>query len=203
MRQQVFLVLVAGSIVSAARADEPKVVPQAAKGREGFTTLFNGSDFSGWHGQKTMDPRTFNALSADEKAKVLAEGAEDMTKHWKVQDGVIVNDGQGVYLTTDKDFGDIELYVDFKIGPQGDSGVYLRATPQVQIWDFTEPRYAPMGADKGSGGLWNNSPGAPGKDPLVRADNPIGQWNTFHIIQVVRAHHNLLERQARGRSRDS
>ena len=97
---------------------------------------------------------------------------------------MIVNDGQGVYLTTDKDYGDIELLVDWKIGPQGDSGVYLRATPQVQVWDFTEPRYAPMGADKGSGGLWNNSPGAAGKDPLVRADNPIGQWNTFRIIQV-------------------
>ena len=164
MRQQVFLVLVAGSIVSAARADEPKVVPQAAKGREGFTTLFNGSDFSGWHGQKTMDPRVFNALSADEKAKVLAEGAEDMTKHWKVQDGVIVNDGQGVYLTTDKDFGDIELYVDFKIGPQGDSGVYLRGLRRCKS-GISPSRVRPDGADKGSGGLWNNSPGRPARTP--------------------------------------
>jgi hypothetical protein len=184
MRQLIRLFLVTGLIAGAAQGDEPKRTPQASASREGFTTLFNGTDFTGWHGLKTMDPRQLDALSADEKSKVLAEGAEDMKKHWKVQDGVIVNDGQGVYLTTDKDYGDIELFVDFKIGPQGDSGVYLRATPQVQIWDFTEPRYAPMGADKGSGGLWNNSQGAPGKDPLVRADNPIGQWNTFHIIQV-------------------
>ena len=131
-----------------------------------------------------MDPRKFAALSADEKAKLLARDAEDMKKHWRVEDGVIVNDGQGAYLTTDKDYGDIELFVDFKIGPKGDSGVYLRGTPQVQIWDFTEPSYANMGADKGSGGLWNNSPGNPGKDPLVLADNPIGEWNTFRIIQV-------------------
>ena len=89
-----------------------------------------------------MDPRQFEAMAADEKSKVLAEGAEDMKKHWRVENGVIVNDGQGVYLTTDKDYGDVELFVDWKIGPQGDSGVYLRATPQVQIWDFTEPRYA-------------------------------------------------------------
>jgi hypothetical protein len=41
-----------------------------------------------------------------------------------------------------------------------------------------------LGADKGSGGLWNNSPGAAGKDPLVLADNPFGEWNTFRIIQV-------------------
>ena len=41
-----------------------------------------------------------------------------------------------------------------------------------------------IGADKGSGGLWNNSPGAPGKDPLVLADKPFGEWNKFRIIQV-------------------
>ena len=125
---------------------------------QGFVALFNGKDFSGWHGLKTMDPREFESLSADAKAKELADGATDLKKHWRVEDGVIVNDGQGAYLTTDNGYGDIELLVDFKIGPKGDSGVYLRGTPQVQIWDFTEPRYARMGADKGSGGLWNNSP---------------------------------------------
>ena len=116
--------------------------------------------------------------------------------------GEIVNDGQGVYLTTDKDYGDVELFVDFKIGPKGDSGVYLRGTPQVQIWDFTEPSYARMGADKGSGGLWNNSPGNAGKDPLTVADNPIGQWNTFRIIQTGAADDGLSQRQARCRSCD-
>jgi hypothetical protein len=150
----------------------------------GFTSLSNGRDLSGWHGQETMDPRKFAALGAEDRAKKLATDAEDVKKHWHAQGGDIVNDGHGVYLTSDKDYGDIELFVDFKIQPKGDSGLYLRATPQVQIWDFTEPSYFKMGADKGSGGLWNNNPGNPGKDPLVRADNPIGQWNTFRIIQV-------------------
>ncbi len=149
----------------------------------GFVTLFNGQDFAGWHGQETADPRKFAALSAEAKAKQLASDAEDLKKHWHVDNGEIVNDGQGVYLTTDKDYGDVELFVDFKIGPKGDSGVYLRGTPQVQVWDFTEPSYARNGADKGSGGLWNNKPGN-GKDPLCVADNPIGQWNTFRIIQT-------------------
>ena len=149
-----------------------------------FITLFNGQDLAGWHGQETADPRKFAALSGDEKAKQLARDAEDLKEHWRVENHEIVNDGQGVYLTTDKDYGDIELCVDFKIGPKGDSGVYLRGTPQVQIWDFTEPSYANLGADKGSGGLWNNSPGNPGKDPLTLADNPVGQWNSFRIIQT-------------------
>jgi hypothetical protein len=151
---------------------------------EGFIPLFNGQDFAGWHGLDTMDPRNFDALDAEAKAKALADGATDLKKHWRVEDGVIINDGQGAYLTSDKDYGDIELLVDFKIGPKGDSGVYLRGTPQVQIWDFSEPSYARMGADKGSGGLWNNTAGATGKDPLTRADNPVGEWNTFRIIQV-------------------
>jgi alpha-L-rhamnosidase len=168
-------------VVRAAAAAEPA---RAERSAGGFVDLFNGKDLTGWHGRETADPRKFAALSADEKAKELARDAEDAKKHWHVSSGEIVNDGQGVYLTTDKDYGDVELFVDFKIGPKGDSGVYLRGTPQVQIWDYTEPSYAKMGADKGSGGLWNNSPGNPGKDPLVRADNPIGQWNTFRIIQV-------------------
>ena len=56
--------------------------------------------------------------------------------------------------------------------------------PQVQIWDYTEEAKFKLGADKGSGGLWNNSPGAPGKDPLVLADKPFGQWNKFRILMV-------------------
>jgi hypothetical protein len=66
--------------------------------------------------------------------------------------------------------------------PKGDSGIYLRGIPQVQIWDYTEEAKFKIGANKGSGGLWNNSPGAPGKDPLVLADKPFGEWNKFRIV---------------------
>lgn len=158
--------------------------PRGERADDGFVSLFNGRDLSGWHGQTSMDPRKFAALDDAERAALLARDATNAREHWRVENGEIVNDGQGVYLTTDQDYGDIELFIDFKIGPKGDSGVYLRGIPQVQIWDFTEPSYFRLGADKGSGGLWNNSEGAPGKDPLVCADRPIGQWNTFRIIQV-------------------
>jgi Domain of Unknown Function (DUF1080) len=184
MNKRILTVLIVGVTAASAagvisapdvRSNEPAEVSVA---------LFNGKDFTGWHGVKTMDPRSFEALGPDEKGKALADGAADLAKHWRVENGEIINDGHGAYLTTDKDFGDIELTIDFKIGPKGDSGVYLRGTPQIQIWDFSEPSYARMGADKGSGGLWNNTAGAPGKDPLVRADRPINEWNTFRIIQV-------------------
>ncbi len=172
------------SVATMTHAAAPGKASKAKSAPEGFTVLFNGSDFTGWHGEQTMDPRKVHALKGEAKEKFLKDGAEDLKKHWRVADGIIINDGQGAYLTTDKAYGDVELLVDFKIGPKGDSGVYMKGTPQIQIWDFTEPSYARNGADKGSGGLWNNAAGDPGKDPLVVADRPIGEWNTFRIIMV-------------------
>ena len=49
--------------------------------------------------------------------------------------GALVFDGKGQSLSTAKDYGDFELLVDWKIEKDGDSGIYLRGTPQVQIWD--------------------------------------------------------------------
>ncbi len=152
---------------------------------EGFTALFNGKDFTGFHGVGTEDPRKIQALSPEDRAKKFADSLADLNAHWKVDNGELVNDGKGLYMTTDKDYGDYELHVSWKLIAKGDSGVYLKGTPQVQIWDTTEAAgYHKLGADKGSGGLWNNSAGAPGKDPVAHADKPIGEWNEFRIIQV-------------------
>ena len=170
--------LVTALVAPAAIGEEPKP-PQ------GFSALSSGKDLTGWHGTGNEDPRINWALKDDERAKKFADSMADMTKHWTIENAEIVNDGNGAYLTTDKDYGDIELLIDYKTVPLADSGVYLRGTPQVQIWDTTkEGGKWGIGADKGSGGLWNNSPGAPGKDPLVLADKPFGQWNSLRIIQV-------------------
>jgi hypothetical protein len=152
---------------------------------EGFTPLFNGKDLSGWHGMPHFDPYKLAAMSEADRKAQIDKWTDDAKKHWTVEKGELVNDGNGAYLTTDKDYGDIELLIDYKTVPKADSGIYLRATPQVQIWDYTkEGGKWNLGADKGSGGLWNNSEGAPGKDPLVLADKPFGEWNSFRIIQV-------------------
>jgi len=150
----------------------------------GFTALFNGKDLSGWWGASTEDPRQWMALPPEQFQKKRAASLEDIRQHWRVENGELVNDGKGLYLTTDKHFRDFELLIDYKTVPKADSGIYLKGCPQVQIWDYTkEGGKWNLGADKGSGGLWNNSPGAPGKDPLVFADKPFGQWNHFRIIQ--------------------
>jgi hypothetical protein len=134
---------------------------------------------------KDFNPYEFAKLSDDEKAARRADGTADARKHWSVDNGDLVNDGNGAYLTTDRELENIDFWIDYKTVPQADSGIYLRATPQVQIWDFTEAGGKwNLGADKGSGGLWNNAPGSAGKDPLVLADHPFGQWNRFHIQQI-------------------
>src|SRR6058998_2192524 len=150
----------------------------------GFVTLFNGSDLTGWRGGDTFDHRKWLALPEPERAATNAEWTADMQKHWRVEDRELVNDGQGKYATTEKDYGDFELLIEYKTVPKADSGIYLRGVPQVQIWDYTEDDGGTMGRTKGSGGLWNNSPGAPGKDPLVLADKPLGEWNKFRVLMV-------------------
>ena len=157
---------------------------QAGTPPEGFTALFNEKNLSGWWGLKTEDPVKWKALSADKLAEKKAASLKDIAQHWSVDGEELVNDGHGLYLSTQKNYGDFEFLVDYKTVPKADSGIYLRGIPQVQIWDSTEEAKFNIGANKGSGGLWNNSKGAPGKDPLVLADKPFGEWNSFRIIMV-------------------
>ena len=157
-----------------------------------FISLFNGRDLSGWRGGDTFDHRKLLAMPEDKRAEQIAKWNKSMLAtnektglpHWRAEKGELVNDGFGAYATTEKDYGDFELFVEYKTVPKADSGIYLRGVPQVQIWDSTETAKFSIGADKGSGGLWNNSAGAPGKDPLVLADKPFGQWNKFRILMV-------------------
>ena len=172
--------LVAVSVFSLASAQSP----QAGTPPEGFTALFNEKNLSGWWGLKTEDPVKWKALSPDKLAEKKAASIKDIAQHWSVNGEELVNDGHGLYLSTQKNYGDFEFLVDYKTVPKADSGIYLKGVPQVQIWDYTDPGKFGIGGDKGSGGLWNNSKGAKGKDPLVLADNKLGEWNSFRIRQV-------------------
>ena len=151
---------------------------------EGFRVLFNGKDLDGWHGRPHFSPIKLAAMDEDARSSKIAEWTADAKKHWTIDNGELVNDGHGAYLVTNEDFRDYELLVEYKTVPIADSGIYLKGNPQVQIWDYTEEKKFEIGANLGSGGLWNNSDGAPGKDPSTLADKPFGQWNKFKIRQV-------------------
>jgi hypothetical protein len=172
------LVLISFSGTLIAHADHP--VPP-----KGFTALFNGENLDGWFGHGTKDPRTLWKMSPEALKAHQQETLKDINKHWRVEKGELVNDGKGLYLTTLKNYGDFELLLEYKTVAKADSGIYLRGVPQVQIWDTTEAGGKwKIGADKGSGGLWNNSKGKPGKDPSKLMDKPFGEWNKFRIIMV-------------------
>jgi hypothetical protein len=141
---------------------------------EGFTALFNGADLTGWNGLVASPPARAK-MTPEQLADAQKKADEKMRAHWQVEDGALVFDGKGSNLCTAKDYGNFELYVDWKILPKGDSGIYLRGTPQVQIWDGDVHK-------EGSGGLYNNQKN-PSK-PTSRADKPVGEWNTFRIKMV-------------------
>jgi len=139
---------------------------------EGFTALFNGKDLTNWKGLVASPPK--RAQMKPEQLAAEQKKADDvMRAGWRVENGELIFCGKGQNLCTVKDYGDFELWVDWKILPKGDSGIYLRGSPQVQIWD--RPTI-------GSGGLYNNQKN-PSK-PTAIADKPIGQWNTFFIRMV-------------------
>jgi hypothetical protein len=151
---------------------------------EGFTAIFNGRDLAGWHG---FNPHAVGKLQGEKREANLKQQREEFAQHWRVEGGELVNVGTGPYATTDKEYGDIELWIEYKTVPKADSGIYLRGTPQVQIWDINQPS-DPKRPDRnpilGSGGLFNNTPKSPGRDPLVVADKPFGEWNSFRIRQI-------------------
>ncbi len=146
----------------------------------GFTALFNGRDFDNWIGGLGEDLRKVAAMLPDEQAARQKKLNDGIRQHWRVEDGVLVSDGNpNFFLSTPRDYTDFEMWVDWKINKNGDSGIYLRGVPQVQIWDPANPEVQKLGAAKGSGALWNNK--VHERWPKVVADKPVGEWNRMFI----------------------
>ncbi len=180
------------ALAGSARAAD-KAGPDDNKAPAGYTLLFNGKDLSNWHGAVAINERSKPQealVQLQDKANKLA------SETWAVQDGILVHTPKidakgkksGVSLGTAKDYGDFEFLIDWKIEEAGDSGIYLRGNPQVQVWDSEHlPKGLEADANTGSGGLWNNplpkgvDPKSIGKVPLKKADKPVGEWNTFKM----------------------
>lgn len=145
---------------------------------DGFVAIFNGKDLTGWKGL-VENPIKRAAMHPDTLAAKQAKADERMRSNWVVKNGELVFTGKGDNLATVKKYGDFEMYVDWKIEPEGDAGIYLRGTPQVQIWDTSR---VSVGAQVGSGGLYNNQK-HPSK-PTQVADNAINEWNSFYIKMI-------------------
>ncbi|MDR0394847.1 MAG: DUF1080 domain-containing protein [Tannerella sp.] len=144
----------------------------------GFVSIFNGKDLTGWKGL-VANPVQRPKMKPAALKSAQAKADEVMRSGWSVANEELVFNGKGDNICTEKAYGDFEMYVDWKLdpaGPEADAGIYLRGTPQVQIWDTSRVN---VGAQVGSGGLYNNTT-HPSK-PLKVADNKLGEWNTFYI----------------------
>jgi hypothetical protein len=147
----------------------------AKEAPEGFVSIFPEASLAGWVGGSTIDPST---ITPEQQATWDAE----LRDHWRVEGEELVSDGHGPHLVTTRNYRDFELLIDWKLSPSGDSGVYLRDTPQVQLWDPENKAAHENGAQKGSGALWNNN--GRGKWPLKLADKPTGEWNAMTVRMV-------------------
>ena len=115
---------------------------------KGFTVLFNGRDLTGWK--------------------------DDKSGNWRVEDGVLVYNGQGEHLVTEDKYGDFILLIDWKIEDGGNSGIFLRGEEQVQVEIWDKRVYD---TDMGSGAIVPYTI----HKPLNNSDSPIGEWNRFEI----------------------
>ncbi|MCA9011603.1 MAG: DUF1080 domain-containing protein [Planctomycetaceae bacterium] len=178
LRNQILLPVAVLFLIPVALRAEPPKPP------EGFRAIFNGTNLDGWHG---LNPHNGAQLTGDKKEENRKLQRAEFPKNWTVQNGELINDGHGPYATTDEEFGDIEFLIEYKTVADADSGIYLRGTPQVQIWDWHQvfdPKNPTRKPHLGSGGLFNNTPDSPGRDPRVFADKPFGAWNQFRIRQI-------------------
>ncbi len=116
-------------------------------------SLFNGKDLTGW---KLSDPKASNT--------------------WKVENGTLVNTGEGPDIITVSDFGDFKLHVEFNCAADSNSGVYLRGRYEVQI----ETDSAREPASHHTGGIYGFIAPSP---ELPRRP---GEWQSFDITLIGR-----------------
>ena len=129
----------------------------------GWKLLFDGKSLSGWRGYKTETPPT----------------------GWRAENGVLIRDGAGGDLMTVEQYGDFEFRFEWKVTPNGNSGVIYRiATTEEYPW-HTGPEYQ----------ILHNQGHRDGKDPITSAGanyavNPppkdvtkaVGEWNEGRIV---------------------
>ena len=133
---------------------------------KGFEPLFNGKDLTGW--------------------KVNKGGKMSV---WGAANGILFVDGKGGgWLMTEKEYGDFELRLEFKVPTGGNSGVALRSLMEgdpayvgmeIQIlddsWYKNRSNYPNLKKTQLTGSIYDVVP--PEKD----ATKPAGEWNQYQI----------------------
>ena len=126
--------VLAASVIMPLGAQNKEITPPAPTIPEGFTSIFNGRDLTGWHVSKTNHHGT--------------------TPDFRVMHGVIVGTqnpfGLGGVLLTDKKYRNFEVYMEIKPDYGCDSGLFLRSSEAGEAYQVTLD-YLPGG---GMGGIY-------------------------------------------------
>jgi hypothetical protein len=144
------LLLAAGGAFGAAVLRSRAGVP------EGFQPLFDGKTLKGW----TPKPRPAGKAGSPDS---FYERTLKACGRWTIQDGAIVGEqdppgsGLGGYLVSDEAFADFELLIDAKPDWPADTGIYVRATPDVRVGFQVLLDHRPHG---GIGGYYGNGLGS-------------------------------------------
>ncbi len=129
---------------------------------EDWIALFNGKNLDGW------------------------QAVDGPLSSWHVEDDILYcSGGGGGWLSTNKEYGDFEIALEFRVPPGGNSGVFLRAPHEnnpayagmeIQILDDRAEQYAKLQPFQYCGSLYGIAA------PKTRASKPAGEWQKMHIL---------------------
>jgi Domain of Unknown Function (DUF1080) len=140
----------------------PSATASAQRAGE-WISLFDGKTTAGWRGYK--------------KATIPSG--------WAVVDGALTRVGQGGDIVTEREFGDFELELEWKVPEAGNSGIFYRATEstdrifenatEMQVLDNVKhpDNKTPLTLAGANYGLYP----AP-----ADAAKPVGEWNQVRIV---------------------
>lgn len=145
---------------------------QIIQAQKGFKPLFDGKTTNGWH----------------------TYGKDSALAGWKVEDGLLhfnpdkAKDGQGGDLVTNAEFENFHLKLEWKISPNGNSGIIFYVNENPQKYENTFSTGLEMQ-------VLDNDGHPDGKITKHRAGNlydliqsksepvkPVGEWNKAEII---------------------
>ncbi len=127
--------------------------------KEGFVSLFNGKDFTGWR-----------------FGEMIPDGPETWPANWKVADGVIqVTGGNRPHLATLREYGDFDLRIQWRaLRDKYNSGLFIRSGRNVNANQI----------NLNSGAIGKLMRGATGGDPVPALQKSPGEWNDWRVVAV-------------------
>ncbi len=167
----VLLLPVLGCQKSEPKPDQPAATPgqpEAAVSHPAYLDAEHGPKGPGWVALYGDDLSGWKSLPADRP------------NSWQVVDGVLTNkpgEHAGTNIYTEQRFGDFELYFEYRVPANNNSGVFLRGLYEMQIVDdhglpVDQPK------DWGNGGIWGT------KAPARNVSKPAGEWQSAAVRMV-------------------